>query len=262
MRLAPFFAFAAFAGLIGAFDAAPAIAAAAVSAGTLEALLTPTVPAKIGASALTPAAPNAAAMPASQAVAAAAPASFTTPTKTGLAQGIFLSSMDLCPGMRIRNAPPAERDRRIENFSAVVDVRGVAIAVDPIKDACLSSGFGHRGGHLHKGIDFYNRAGGPILAAADGVILEMKYVYDYGNMLLIDHGHGVYTRYAHLASFEPGIAPGGHVHAGDEIGLMGNTAGYKVPLHLHYELLLGDYNNPKLSFGLVPHSPFEFHAAP
>jgi murein DD-endopeptidase MepM/ murein hydrolase activator NlpD len=89
----------------------------------------------------------------------------------------------------------------------------------------------------------------------------MKYRDDYGNMILIDHGHGVYTRYAHLSSFHNGLAVGAHVHAGDEIGLMGNTAGYAVPLHLHYEVLLGDYTNPKGSFGLTPHSPFEYRAA-
>jgi hypothetical protein len=41
---------------------------------------------------------------------------------------------------------------------------------------------------------------------------------------------------------------------------MGNTAAYPLPIHLHFELLLGDYNNPKQSFGLTTHSPFEFHA--
>jgi murein DD-endopeptidase MepM/ murein hydrolase activator NlpD len=140
-------------------------------------------------------------------------------------------------------------------------VNGAIIAVDPIRDACLASGFGTRNGRLHKGIDFYNSAGGPILAAGDGTIIEMKYRDDYGNMILIDHGHGVYTRYAHLSSFHSGLAVGAQVHGGDEIGLMGNTAGYPVPLHLHYELLLGDYRNPKGSFGLVPHSPFEYPAA-
>lgn len=182
-------------------------------------------------------------------------------TTTTSVHGGFEPLISLCPGMTITNAPSAETDRRIENFVPLVNVNGVVIAVDPIREACLSSGFGDRHGHLHKGIDFYNGMGGPILAAADGVIVEMKFRDDYGNMLLIDHGHGVYTRYAHLSSFHTGLAVGGHVHAGDEIGLMGNTAGYPVPLHLHYELLLGDYKNPKASFGLVPHSPFEYHAA-
>jgi|SRR5579871_38821 len=218
-------------------------------------------PAPKTAAANTPAQTGTKAPPAAAATPAQA-APVATPAGASVAsRGGFESDVSLCPGMTITNAPAAEQDRRIANFSTFVNVNGVVIAVDPIKVACFSSGFGGRHGHLHKGIDFYNGAGGPILAAADGTILEMKFRDDYGNMVLIDHGHGVYTRYAHLSCFHGGLAVGGHVHAGDEIGLMGNTAGYPVPLHLHYELLLGDYNNPKGSFGLVPHSPFEYQKA-
>ena len=173
----------------------------------------------------------------------------------------FKEAVSICPGMAVSDAPPADGAHQITNFSPLVTINGDVLAVDPIRDACFSSGFGTRNGRLHKGVDFYNPAGGPILAAGDGTILEMKYRDDYGNMLLIDHGHGVYTRYAHLSSFHNGLAVGAHVHAGDEIGLMGNTAGYPVPLHLHYEILLGDYSNPKGSFGLTPHSPFEYRSA-
>ncbi len=68
-------------------------------------------------------------------------------------------------------------------------------------------------------------------------------------MLLIDHGNGVYTRYAHLSAFARDLNVGATVAAGDVIGLMGNTASYAIPIHLHYELLLGDYTNPRGSFG-------------
>jgi murein DD-endopeptidase MepM/ murein hydrolase activator NlpD len=183
-----------------------------------------------------------------------------TPAGAALPQG-FEAMVLLCPGMHISDAPAADSDRRIDNFSALVTVNNDKIAVDPIRTACFSSGFGSRSGKLHKGLDFYNAAGGPILAAGDGTIIEMKYRDDYGNMILIDHGNGVYTRYAHLSSFHTGLALGSTVHAGQEIGLMGNTAGYPVPMHLHYELLLGDYKNPKASFGLTPHSPLDYKAA-
>jgi len=183
------------------------------------------------------------------------------PSATASLRGGFESLVALCPGMTVSDAPPFDQAGHIANFSPLISVNGDVLAVDPIRDACLSSGFGTRNGRLHKGIDFYNPAGGPILAAGDGTILEMKYRDDYGNMVLIDHGHGVYTRYAHLSSFHNGLSVGAHVRAGEEIGLMGNTAGYPVPLHLHYEVLLGDYANPKGSFGLTPHSPFEYRAA-
>ena len=99
------------------------------------------------------------------------------------------------------------------------------------------------------------------MAAGDGTIVEIKYREDYGNMIVIDHGGGVYTRYAHLASFGKGLSAGVSVRAGEQIGLMGNTAGYQIPMHLHYELLLGDYNTPKASFGLEPVDPLTFPAA-
>jgi len=107
-------------------------------------------------------------------------------------------------------------------------------------------------------LDYYSATGGPISAAADGVVIERVYRNDYGNMLLIDHGNGVYTRYAHLASFGEGVEIGASVSAGQKIGMMGNTAGYRVPVHLHYEVLLGDYNTPRGSFGLEARSPFAF----
>jgi murein DD-endopeptidase MepM/ murein hydrolase activator NlpD len=172
----------------------------------------------------------------------------------------FEPALFLCPGMTITNAPPANAHRQLTAYIPIVNVNGVHLAIDPTHNTCLSSGFGMRGSHLHKGIDFYDGNGGPIMAAADGAIIEMKYRDDYGNMILIDHGHGVYTRYCHLSAFQRGLAVGSQVRAGDQLGLMGNTAAYPLPIHLHYELLLGDYKNPKQSFGLTPHSPFEFHA--
>ncbi len=173
----------------------------------------------------------------------------------------FVTSLSECPGMTVSNAPRVDKALKVADFKPVVDVNGVDIATDPAVGACLSSGFGVRDGHLHKGVDYHEDVGGPIQAAADGTVIEMKYRDDYGNMLLIDHGHGVYTRYAHLANFQSGLKVGSKLKAGDIIGLMGNTAGYPVPIHLHYEVLTGDYNNPKASFGLTPVSPFDYPAA-
>ena len=90
-------------------------------------------------------------------------------------------------------------------------------------------------------LDYHADIGVPVLAGGDGKILEMKYRDDYGNMILIDHGGGVYTRYAHLASFGKGSPPGVSVKAGEALGLMGNSASYQIPIHLHYEVLVGDY---------------------
>jgi murein DD-endopeptidase MepM/ murein hydrolase activator NlpD len=196
----------------------------------------------------------------------AAAGAFTLPSSAPtIAQGMqqqaemtqFEATLPMCPSMTISNAP-ANADGYVSNYAPVVNVNGVALAVNPTRGACLSSGFGMRGQRQHKGVDYHSGVGGPTLAAAGGVIVEMKYRDDYGNMLLIDHGRGVYTRYAHLSTFQNGLAVGGRVAAGQVIGLMGNTASYAIPIHLHYEVLLGDYNNPRQSFGLSPHSPFDY----
>lgn len=173
----------------------------------------------------------------------------------------FETYLTLCPQMTVSNAPPANDEREVENYSPRVDVDGVILAIAPTRGACLSSGFGPRSGGQHKGIDLHSEDGGPILAAGDGVVVEKKYRDDFGNMILIDHGNGVFTRYAHLSTFTPGINVGATVTAGQQIGLMGNTASYRIPIHLHYELLRGNYQTQKRSFGLTPASPFDFPAA-
>lgn len=159
---------------------------------------------------------------------------------------------NLCARMTVSNAP------RPGPFGQHVSVQGVKLLLDPTADSCLSSGFGLRNGRPHRGLDYHNASGGPVLAAGDGLIIEKKYRDDFGNMLLIDHGGGVFTRYAHLAGFEPGLSQGAAVKAGQQIGLMGNTAAYRIPVHLHYEVLVGDYANPKGSFGLEAKDPFSF----
>ncbi len=172
----------------------------------------------------------------------------------------FATSLSLCPDMTIRNQP-ASMAGMVKDFSPIVMIREVRIAAFPTPGACLSSGFGPRNDRLHKGLDYHANTGVPVLAAGDGQIVEIKYREDYGNMILVDHGGGVFTRYAHLASFGRGLSQGVTVRAGDGLGLMGNSASYQIPIHLHYEVLVGDYANPKGSFGLEPVNPLAFPGA-
>ena len=165
------------------------------------------------------------------------------------------SSLAICPKLSISNAPPAN-DLKVLTYKPFVEpAPGVKLAVAPTNGACLSSGFGPRRGKLHKGIDLHSRKAPMIVAAADGVVVQRKYRDDYGNMVVIDHGDGVYTRYAHLANFHPGVKQGAKVPFGAPLGPMGRTAKWPVALHLHYEILLGDIGNPKGSFGLEPFDP-------
>lgn len=164
----------------------------------------------------------------------------------------------LCPGMRVANAPSAATlaEVRAEQAKALAEINGVKLSLLPAPGACVSSGFGPRGGRMHKGVDYHARTGVPVYAAAAGTVREMKWRDDFGNMVLIDHGRGVFTRYAHLAGFDPALRPGAPVKAGARLGLMGNTASYSIPVHLHYEVLTGNYDTPKASFGLTAVDPF------
>lgn len=171
------------------------------------------------------------------------------------------STLLLCPRMEVSNAPAADSEDRVVNFAPVVaPAEGVELMM-PVRGSCLSSGYGDRDGKLHKGVDFQSRPAEMVTAAGDGVIVEAMYRDDYGNMVLIDHGEGVYTRYAHLESFAPGVAEGAAVTAGTPLGRMGNSAAYAVPIHLHYEILAGDYDTPQGSFGLTPLDLFALPAA-
>ena len=208
-------------------------------------------------------APEPAAAPTTSAAPAAssAPAGASAPAAQGAAAAAFEAVLTVCPRMTVSNAPRADAQGRVASYSPVVNVNGSRIAVNPTTGSCLSSGLGTRNGRAHKGLDFRSENGGPIMAGGDGTIVEMKYRDDYGNMVLIDHGNGVYTRYAHLSTFRSGLAVGQRVTAGQVIGLMGNTASYAIPVHLHYELLLGNYNTAAQSFGLTPRNPLEFPRA-
>jgi hypothetical protein len=162
----------------------------------------------------------------------------------------------LCEKGDVANAPRAGANGRVINYAPRIVANGVTLALNPAPYACLARGFGERNGRLHKGLDFTAPDGGPIYAAGAGHVIELQYRADYGNMVLIDHGNGVYTRYAHLAQFMPDLKIGLRVEADQQIGMMGNSAAFAVPIQLHYEVLLGAYDTPKLSFGLNPVSPF------
>lgn len=103
----------------------------------------------------------------------------------------------------------------------------------------ITSSFGERvdpfngEGAFHRGIDISSSYGHPIIAPADGVVTYADFVSGYGRMVMIDHGHGVDTRYGHMSSFA--VAEGEHVRRGDLIGYVG-LSGRSTGPHLHYEV--------------------------
>ena len=106
----------------------------------------------------------------------------------------------------------------------------------PVK-GWVTSEFGYRespfnsGVEFHKGIDIATRTGKEIVAPADGLVVEVDFRYDDGNIVRIDHGHGMSTSYAHL--LKSAVKQGTRVKQGDLIGYVGDS-GRSTGAHLHY----------------------------
>ena len=120
---------------------------------------------------------------------------------------------------------------------------------NPADVLMMSSGFGYRSdpftgaGAMHAGLDFRGPIGTPILAAAPGRVSFVGQKSGYGNVVEVDHGQGILTRYAHLSGFTSKV--GAQVAAGQQIAKMGST-GRSTGSHLHFEVRLnGVAVNPR-----------------
>jgi murein DD-endopeptidase MepM/ murein hydrolase activator NlpD len=104
----------------------------------------------------------------------------------------------------------------------------------------LSSGMGPRmdpvngSSDYHAGLDIAGEKGQPIYATAAGVVTQAGYQGAYGNLIVVDHGFGLETRYGHLLDFA--VQKGAHVKRGEMIGRLGAT-GRTTGSHLHYEVM-------------------------
>ena len=92
-------------------------------------------------------------------------------------------------------------------------------------------------GAFHSGVDIGAVYGQPIVAPADATVEFADFMGGYGRAVILDHGHGVTTRYGHMKSFA--VYPGQHVHRGDTIGYVGDSGRSTGP-HLHYEVRIND----------------------
>ncbi len=117
----------------------------------------------------------------------------------------------------------------------------IAVPSDkPVKTAAFTSGYGVRsdpfrgGAAMHAGIDLAGPHGTPIYATADGTVTNAGWNSGgYGNLIKVDHGRGIETRYGHLAQML--VRDGQPVKRGQLIGRMGST-GRSTGNHLHYEV--------------------------
>ncbi len=78
--------------------------------------------------------------------------------------------------------------------------------------------------------------GTQVHVAADGVVYQAEYFGRYGNLIVVDHGNGMRTYYAHLSKFN--VVPGQEVRRGDIVGFSGATGAVTAP-HLHFEVRMG-----------------------
>ncbi|MBU1371641.1 MAG: M23 family metallopeptidase [Bacteroidetes bacterium] len=137
-------------------------------------------------------------------------------------------------------------------------------AVQPIDSRKLRgsiSGFGYRMHpiykirKMHEGLDFAAPIGTPIYATGDGVVIAAGGERGYGNRIMISHGYGYVTKYAHMSKFK--ARKGQRVHRGDVIGYVGNTGASTGP-HCHYEVIKNGKQINPINFFFNDLSPSEY----
>jgi murein DD-endopeptidase MepM/ murein hydrolase activator NlpD len=123
----------------------------------------------------------------------------------------------------------------------------------PVDGKLMLSSFGNRTdpfsgeGAFHKGVDISSTTGTPVRATADGIVIYSAFESGYGRLIVVDHGHGVQTYYAHLSKFE--VRTGQELRRGEIVGRVGSSGRVTAP-HLHYEVRVGG----------VPQNPYRYLA--
>lgn len=144
-------------------------------------------------------------------------------------------------GLTLENAEAQANAEKIKAPRATED-GGVAFR-RPVAGGRITGDLGEqRPNHKHAGIDIAVPVGTPVSAAAGGTVIETGTLPGYGNVIIIDHGRGMTTRYAHLSKIS--VTKGQAVDAGEQIGLSGGAkgapgAGNSQGPHLHYEARKG-----------------------
>jgi murein DD-endopeptidase MepM/ murein hydrolase activator NlpD len=143
----------------------------------------------------------------------------------------------------LRNANLTSHSHRYQRFWQV----NILPAIWPVEGR-LEGHFGRRTdpfsgeGAFHRGVDISAPVGTPIRAAADGIVLHAQFMSGYGRLVVIDHGNGVQTYYAHMSRFA--VVPGQEIRQNEVVGAVG-TSGRSTAPHLHYEVRLrGSAENP------------------
>ncbi len=133
-------------------------------------------------------------------------------------------------------------ESRLHTLRTDVDKRNQLAAATPSiwpTHGWLSSSMGNRSDpftgerDFHPGLDISADKGDPIYSTADGKVTHAASAGNYGNLVIVDHGYGIETRYGHMSAFK--VTVGQAVKRGDLLGLVGST-GRATSSHLHYEV--------------------------
>ena len=125
--------------------------------------------------------------------------------------------------------------RSTESSSAAVFTPSASGFIWPVSGP-VTSGFGPRWGRMHEGIDIAVPTGTPVYASAAGTVIHAGWFGGYGNLVVVDHGNGIATAYAHNSGYAAGV--GQQVAQGQVIAYAGNTGNSFGP-HVHFEVRVG-----------------------
>jgi murein DD-endopeptidase MepM/ murein hydrolase activator NlpD len=140
-------------------------------------------------------------------------------------------------------APPDPMQNDLQRLAALQKLARSLPLAAPLDHFFLTSGFGKRRDPFthqlafHAGLDFGAARGSQVLATAPGRVTHAGPAGPYGNMVEIDHGMGIVTRYGHLKKVS--VAVGDELRFRQQIGVIGTT-GRSTALHLHYEIRIDD----------------------
>lgn len=182
----------------------------------------------------------------------------------GGAVGTESTAPSLEPGFSLRSMARDVQDltQRSEKLESFYRDQQILLAstpsIWPVR-GYLSSRFGNRldpftsQPDFHSGIDISTPIGTKIVTPADGVVVTCAEKGAYGYSIIIDHGHGMVTRYGHLAGYA--VRPGRRVKRGELIGYVGSTGRSQAP-HLHYEVWVREQAQNPIHFILDEYRSF------
>lgn len=153
-----------------------------------------------------------------------------------------LYSLDAA-SLAVVEARAALLEENLKVFEAALRERARVPSIWPVEGEATDA-FGVRGNpfgggasEYHSGQDISAPRGTPVIAPADGTVVHAGWQSGYGNLVTVDHGNGLSTRYGHLSKVE--VAEGQEIRRGELLGLVGSTGRSTGP-HLHYEVRIHD----------------------